>query len=60
MNDCDSDPADKMKEGQQLISGSQGDLLAAVRDVMCKCLDVLFGLIVDVSLSDKDVRIKKR
>lgn len=67
MNDCDFDPANKMNWGQQSISGLQEDFqsvrivfLAAVGSTMYKCLDVLFWLIVNVSLSDRDIRIKKK
>ncbi len=67
MNECDGDPADKIKEVQQLISGSQEEFqsvrivfLAAVGATVCKRLDVLLRPIANVSLSDRDIKIKKR
>lgn len=57
-NDCDCDRADTVKQGRQLISEQPLHFLAAVGVRLFKCVDVLFRMNVNVSLSD--VKIKKR
>ena len=50
-------PRKREKSMQGKKSESEGEREGAM---MSKCLDVLFGLIVSVSLGDRDIRIKKR